>query len=65
MAEPARQDAEDTGGAGRGGGLMFVAVLFFVAYLALEALAGLTRFALSGVLLVLAVVLLTRALRRR
>jgi uncharacterized membrane protein YjgN (DUF898 family) len=56
---------EDTGGAGRGGGLLFVAVLVFVAYLALEAIAGLIRFAVTGVLLALAVVLLVRVLRRR
>jgi hypothetical protein len=56
---------EDSGGAGRGGGLLFVAVLVFVAYLALEALAGLLRFALSGVLLALAVALLVRVFRRR
>jgi hypothetical protein len=65
VAEPAEPEREDTGGAGRGGGLLFVAVLLFVAYLAFEALAGLIRFALSGVVLVLAIVLITRVLRRR
>jgi hypothetical protein len=55
----------DTGGAGRGGGLLFVAVLVFVAYLAFEALLGLLRFAVSAVLLALAVMLLLRVLRRR
>jgi UDP-N-acetylmuramyl pentapeptide phosphotransferase/UDP-N-acetylglucosamine-1-phosphate transferase len=61
------QDGEslDTGGAGRGGGLLFVAVLLFVAYLAFEALLGLLRFAVSAVLLALAVMLLLRVLRRR
>ncbi len=64
-SSPGTPEDEDTGGAGRGGGLLFVAVLFFVAYLALEALAGLIRFALAGVLLALALVLLARVLRRR
>jgi hypothetical protein len=58
-------ERESTGGAGRGGGLLFVAVLVFVAYLALEALAGLLRVLAVGALLVAAVVLLTRVLRRR
>ncbi len=56
---------EDTGGAGRSGGLLFVAVLVFVAYLAVSTLAGMIRFLLAGVVLALALVLLARVLRRR
>lgn len=58
-------DVEDTGGAGRGGGLLFVAVLFFVGYVTLTTLAGVVRFLLTGVIVALAIVLLARVLQRR
>lgn len=38
-------------GAGRGGGLLFLAVGLFVAYLALEAITGLLRLVLGAALL--------------
>ncbi|HVL98133.1 MAG TPA: hypothetical protein VM324_02430 [Egibacteraceae bacterium] len=53
------------GGAGRGGGLLFIAVLTFVAYLAVTALDGLPRVA-AVVLLAAAIAGLTvNVLRRR
>jgi len=52
-------------GAGRGGGLLFLAVLLFVAYLAFEAIAGALRFVVSAAVLVLVVALALRVLRRR
>jgi hypothetical protein len=55
----------DTGGAGRGGGLLFVAVLLFVAYLALTGLPGPGSVVLAAAIVVGASVLLLRVLRRR
>ncbi len=52
-------------GAGRGGGLLFLAVLLFVAYLAYEAIVGALRFVVSAALLALVVALAVRVLRRR
>lgn len=52
-------------GAGRGGGLLFVAVLVFVGYLAATGLDGLVRIAVVGVLLAAVAVLTGRVLRRR
>jgi len=52
-------------GAGRGGGLLFLAVLVFVAYLAYEALVGALRFLVSGALLAIVVALGFAVLRRR
>lgn len=52
-------------GAGRGGGLLFLAVLVFVAYLAYEALVGALRFLVSGVLLAVVAALAFAVLRRR
>ncbi len=45
------------GGAGRGGGLLFLAVVAFVGYLAISALAGVAR-VVAGTIVVLAMVLL-------
>lgn len=52
-------------GAGRGGGLLFLAVGIFVAYLVVTAVAGLVRFLLGGALLVVLVLLALNVLRRR
>lgn len=52
-------------GAGRGGGLLFVAVIVFVTYLAFSVLGGLLRVAATVALLAAAVVLLRNVLRRR
>lgn len=51
-------------GAGRGGGLLFLAVALFVAYLAVEALSGLLRIALGAALLVVLGALALSVLRR-
>lgn len=56
MAEPR--------GAGRSGGLLFLAVLLFVAYLAVTAVAGLAKFLLGGALLVVIALLAVNVLRR-
>jgi hypothetical protein len=52
-------------GAGRGGGLLFLLVALFVAYLALEAVAGVVRIVLGTALLVLLGLLAVNVLRRR
>lgn len=52
-------------GAGRGGGLLFLAILAFVAYLVLQALAGLAKLLAAAVLLVGIVALGVDVLRRR
>lgn len=52
-------------GAGRGGGLLFLAVLLFVAYLAFEAVAGVLRFVVTAAVLAIVVALAFRVLRRR
>lgn len=55
---------EDRRGAGRSGGLLFVIVLLFAAYLALQALAGALRFLSLGILLAAAVIGLVVVVRR-
>ncbi|MDQ3537271.1 MAG: hypothetical protein M3415_00500 [Actinomycetota bacterium] len=57
MAEPR--------GAGRSGGLLFLAVGVFVAYLVVRTVAGVFKVALLGVLVVLLVLLARDVLRRR
>lgn len=52
-------------GAGRSGGLLFLAILAFVAYLVLQALAGLAKLLAAAVLLVGIVALGVDVLRRR
>ena len=52
-------------GAGRGGGLAFLAVVVFLAYLMVTAVAGLLRAVLSLVLLVVIVALAVDVARRR
>ncbi len=51
--------------AGRSGGLLFLAVLLFVTYLVVTAVAGLARFLLGGASLIVVVVLALNVLRRR
>jgi lipopolysaccharide export LptBFGC system permease protein LptF len=51
-------------GAGRSGGLLFVGVLLFVAYLAVTSLAGALRFVGGALAVVAAVVALVLVLRR-
>lgn len=53
------------GGAGRGGGILFIAVLAFVAYLVATALGGLPRAIVLAVLTVAIVLLTANVLRRR
>jgi len=55
----------ETRGAGRGGGLLFLALGLFVAYLAVVAVDGVLRLALGAALVVLLAVLALRVLRRR
>jgi hypothetical protein len=43
MAEPADDPSRGLGGAGRAGGVLFLAVILFLAYLVLTALTGLFR----------------------
>ncbi len=57
MAEPR--------GAGRSGGLLFLAVGLFVLYLIVTAVAGIAKFLLSGALTVVLVILAINVLRRR
>ena len=57
MAEPC--------GAGSGGGLLFLALTLFVAYLAVTAVAGVLRFLLGTALLVVVAALALSVLRRR
>ena len=52
-------------GAGRSGGLLFLAVGLFVAYLAVSAVAGLLRFLLGAAFLVALGLLALNVLRRR
>jgi hypothetical protein len=69
MDEPDRDsplpDDSDSRGAGRGGGLLFVAVLLFCAYLALIALAGIFRVVATLLLALAAAALLANVVRRR
>jgi hypothetical protein len=51
-------------GAGRGGGLLFLAVVLFVAYLALQAITGLLQIVLGAVLLVVLAAFTINVLRR-
>lgn len=51
-------------GAGRSGGLLFLAVGLFVTYLAFEALTGVLRLVLTGVLAVVLVALALNVARR-
>lgn len=53
------------GGAGRGGGILFIAVLAFVAYLVATALDGLPRAIVLAVLTAAIVLLTANVLRRR
>ena len=52
-------------GAGRGGGLLFIAVLVFTSYLLLRAVAGLAQLVLLIAVVLLIVVTLAGVLRRR
>jgi hypothetical protein len=52
-------------GAGRGGGLLFLAVLLFVAYLAVDAVSGVIRLLIMGALLVVVVLFGLSVARRR
>lgn len=52
-------------GAGRGGGLLFVGVLAFVAYLAATQLTGPAAVAIAAITAAGALLLLARVLRRR
>lgn len=52
-------------GAGRGGGLLFLAVLLFVVYLVLTGVAGLLRWLAAVALLAAIVVFGVNVLRRR
>lgn len=54
-----------SGGAGRGGGALFIAVLVFVAYLAMTALVGVLRVVAVVGLLVAVAVLAANVRRRR
>jgi hypothetical protein len=56
---------EDPGGPGRSGGLLFVGVLLFTAFLAATGLAGVWRWAVTAVLLAFALALTARVVRRR
>jgi hypothetical protein len=56
---------DDAGGPGRSGGLLFVGVLLFTAFLAATGLAGVGRWLVTAVLLALALALSARVLRRR
>lgn len=51
-------------GAGRGGGLVFLVVALFVAYLAVQAVVGVLRLVLGAVLLVALGVLAVNVVRR-
>lgn len=57
--------AEDHGGAGRGGGLLFAAVVAFLGYLAVTSVLGALRWVLSTALLVLVGWLVVRVVSRR
>jgi hypothetical protein len=56
---------DDPGGPGPSGGLLFVGVLLFTAFLAVTGLDGLWRWLVAGALLAAALVLGARVLRRR
>jgi UDP-N-acetylmuramyl pentapeptide phosphotransferase/UDP-N-acetylglucosamine-1-phosphate transferase len=60
MSEPGRLR-----GAGRGGGLLFLAVILFVAYLAVEAVSGVIRLLLMGALVLVVVGFAVTVARRR
>ena len=51
-------------GAGPAGGLLFIAVLLFVAYLAISAVAGILRLLIGLAFLAVVILLLARVLRR-
>lgn len=55
----------DPRGAGRAGGVLFVAVLLFLAWLALGALAGLVRILVVALLAAAAIALAVNVARRR
>lgn len=55
----------DIRGAGRGGGLLFLALGLFVAYLAVVAVSGVLRLVLGAALVVVLAVLALGVLRRR
>lgn len=55
----------DPGGAGRAGGLLFLAVVLFVGYLALRAVAGLVKLVVIGLVIAAAAAFLVTVLRRR
>lgn len=57
MAEPR--------GAGRSGGLLFLAVGLFVLYLVVTAVAGVVKFVITAVLLVVLALLAVNVFRRR
>ena len=57
MAEPR--------GAGRSGGLLFLAVCLFVLYLIITAVAGVLKFVLTGLLVVVLVAFAFNVFRRR
>lgn len=59
MSEPS------PGGAGRGGGLLFLAVLLFVGYLALRAVAGVVRLVVIGLVVAAAITFAARVFHRR
>jgi len=52
-------------GAGAGGGLLFLALLLFVGYLVLEAVAGVLRLLLGTAFLAVMLLLAFRVVRRR
>jgi len=57
VAEPKR--------AGRSGGLLFVLVALFVAYLAVRAVAGVIRFVIVALIVAVVVALVANVMRRR
>ena len=52
-------------GAGRAGGLLFLLVVLFVAYLAIRAVAGLLRLAIGAAILAVLIALAINVFRRR
>jgi hypothetical protein len=63
MAEPGRRLRAQ--GAGRGGGLLFLAVGLFLAYLVITTVAGVLKFLLGAALVVVLILLAINVLRRR
>lgn len=64
MVEPADNSSRGLGGGGRAGGVLFLVVILFLAYLVLNALAGLFRL-VAFIGLVTALVLLGVNVARR